>query len=105
MRRSLNILALLAFSLPVFSETPKLFQVTTAETQPGDAVLLRGEYLDQINDISACRLPDDNVDNSLPSYVPLPHEDGLLDEHGTGKKVEALMDKKPTALKALQQNR
>ena len=27
---------------------PKLFQVTTAETRPNDAVLIRGEYLDKI---------------------------------------------------------
>ncbi len=30
---------------------PKLFQVTTAETRPNDAVLIRGEYLDKIKSI------------------------------------------------------
>src|SRR3954469_24190792 len=59
----------------------KIFQCTTAATNPGDAVLIRGEYLDKITKIQVSRLNDDNVDNILPAYVPLPAEDAVPDIH------------------------
>src|SRR3954470_9717296 len=60
----------------------KIFQVTTAATNPGDAVLIRGEYLDKITKIQVSRLNDDNVDNTWPEYVSLPQEDALPDNGG-----------------------
>lgn len=83
---------------------PKLFQVTTAATQPGDAVLVRGEYLDKVMKIAVCRLTDDNVDNLLPNYVPLPREDGALDHGGTNRRVEGLMGSKVIITDKLLQN-
>ncbi|MDD4920850.1 MAG: glycosyl hydrolase family 28-related protein [Bacteroidales bacterium] len=105
-------LALVLISFPLFSQnpnsdtgsSPKLFQVTTAETRPGDAVLIRGEYLDKISGIQVCRLTDDNVDKLLPNYVPLPKEDALPDQDGTDRKVTALMDKKASEVNMLQKN-
>lgn len=67
-------------------DSPSLFQVTTAETRPGEAVLMRGEYLDGVESVSVYRLPDDNVDNGLPNYVPLPKADHLMDRNGTDRK-------------------
>lgn len=58
---------------------PKLFQVTTAETRPNDAVLIRGEYLDKIKSIKVFTLDNGNVGNAEPAYVPLPVEDRLPD--------------------------
>lgn len=57
--------------------TPKLFQVTTAETRPNDAVLIRGEYLDKIQRIRVSTLENTSVAKSSPKYVPLPVEDRL----------------------------
>ena len=68
--------------------SPKIFQVTTAETRPNDAVLVRGEYLDKITEIKVYRLNDDNVDTELPGYVPMPLEDGLLDHNGTDRRMK-----------------
>ena len=45
---------------------PKLFQVTTAETRPNDAVLIRGEYLDKIKSVKVFTLDNGNVGNAEP---------------------------------------
>lgn len=82
--------------------SPKLFQVTTAETLPGDAVLIRGEYLDHIKTIQVSRLTDDPVNQDLPSYVPLPREDGLIAE--IKGKVNGLMENNVTEVDKLQQH-
>ncbi|WP_198175430.1 glycosyl hydrolase family 28-related protein [Spirosoma telluris] len=82
--------------------SPKLFQVTTAETLPGDAVLIRGEYLDHIKTIQVSRLADDPVNQDLPSYVPLPREDGLIAE--TRVKVNGLMENNVIEVDKLQQH-
>lgn len=84
--------------------TPQLFRVTTAETRPGDAVLIRGEYLDKLRGIKVCRLNDDLVDQELPGYVPLPREDAPIDMHGTERKVEAWMSGTAISVDLLQQN-
>jgi hypothetical protein len=97
--------ALALLCLPVFSQVaPKLFQVTTAETRPGDAILVRGEYLDKITGIEVCRLTDDNVDNLLPNYVPLPREDDIADNGGTDRRFNGLVENKFVAVTRLQQN-
>jgi hypothetical protein len=93
--------------LPVFAQTgkintPQLFQVTTAETRPGDAVLVRGEYLDKVTAIHVSRLADDNVDNVLPNYVPLPHEDDMLD-HG-GRRTNGIIANEAVTVDKLLQN-
>ena len=44
---------------------PKLFQVTTAETRPNDAVLIRGEYLDKIKSVKV--LPSTMEMSAMPS--------------------------------------
>ncbi|SEW43785.1 Pectate lyase superfamily protein [Chitinophaga sp. YR573] len=82
----------------VYSQS-KLFQVTTAATNPGDAVLIRGEYLDKITKIQVSRLPDDNVDNVLPAYVPLPREDAGPDGGGINP-----LDNKSITVQPLQSN-
>ena len=66
---------------------PKLFQVTTAETRPNDAVLIRGEYLDKIKSIKVFTLDNGNVGNAEPAYVPLPVEDRLPDVNGTNLRT------------------
>ena len=108
-----GILTLLVLSCPAFCQKtidlpdnlPKLFQVTTAETLPGDAVLVRGEYLDRLTGIKVCRLNDENVDKELPGYVPLPREDGPVDSGGTNRKASAVMGKADKQVNLLQQNR
>jgi hypothetical protein len=84
--------------------SPRLFQVTTAATNPGDAVLIRGEYLDKITKIQVSRLSDDNVDNILPAYVPLPREDAGPDDGGTDKKVAIPVENKSITVDGLQRN-
>lgn len=80
----LFFLATIIFSLPTFAQnTPQLFQVTTAATAPGETVLIRGEYIDQISKIEVGRLADDRVDNASPLYVPLPDADHLPDTKGS----------------------
>lgn len=71
------------------NNSPELFQVTTAETRPGDAILLRGEYLDLLSSIKVYRLNDDIVDKELPTYIPLPKADKLQDKNGTDRKTKA----------------
>lgn len=88
----------------VYSQNIKLFQVTTAATNPGDAVLIRGEYLDKLIKIQVSRLTDDNVDNLLPAYVPLPEEDAGPDDGGTDKKVAIPVENKSITVERLQQN-
>jgi len=83
-------------------ESPQLFQVTTAATNPGDAVLIRGEYLDKITRIQVSRLTDDNVDNILPAYVPLPREDAGPDYQGTDKKIAISIENKSITVDGLQ---
>ncbi len=83
---------------------PQLFQVTTANTRPGDAVLVRGEYLDKITQVQVSRLPDEKIDNLPPGYVPLPQADALLDKDGTDKRVKALIGASPATVDRLQQN-
>ncbi|SFD50068.1 Pectate lyase superfamily protein [Chitinophaga sp. CF118] len=94
---------LLLLTTGVYSQT-KLFQVTTAATNPGDAVLIRGEYLDKITKIQVSRLTDDNVDNILPAYVPLPREDAGPDYGGTDKKVAIPLENKSITVDGLQRN-
>lgn len=111
-RRIAGSMTFMILTVPAFCQntdrgvdnSPKLFQVTTAETLPGDAVLVRGEYLDKLTGIKVCRLNDDNVDNELPSYVPLPREDGPIDLGGTNRKVDALMVKGEKQVDMLLQN-
>lgn len=80
----LFFLATIIFSLPTFAQnTPQLFQVTTAATAPGETVLIRGEYIDQIAKIEVGRLADERVDNTAPRYVPLPDADHLPDPKGS----------------------
>jgi hypothetical protein len=83
---------------------PQLFRVTTAETRPGDAVLIRGEYLDKLTGIKVCRLNDDPADRELPGYVPLPREDAPVDVNGTDRKAAALMSGQAISVELLQQN-
>jgi len=83
---------------------PRLFQVTTAETRPGDAVLIRGEYLDQIKSIEVCRLPDATPGQELPGYVPLPAADGLIDGNGTDRSMDAQWPGKVLQAERLLQN-
>lgn len=73
------------------AQQPALFHVTTAETRPGDAVLLRGEYLDKIARIELCRLTDSSAGEGLPQYVPLPREDRLIDPDRTCRRSDAQM--------------
>ena len=82
---------------------PKLFQVTTAETLPDDAVLVRGEYLDRISEIKVSRLSDDNVSKSVPAYIPMPAEDRPADAAGTALRTAAVTGKKPVSVELLQQ--
>jgi hypothetical protein len=83
MRKLIFLFTLLTTGVHSQNTSPKLFQVTTAATNPGDAVLIRGEYLDKIKKIQVSRLPDDNVNNVLPAYVPLPREDAGPDDRST----------------------
>lgn len=69
------LLYLLLLTTSAYSQAPQLFQTTTAATAPGDAVLIRGEYLDRISQIQVSRLNDDNVDKTQPVYLPLPEAD------------------------------
>ncbi len=106
-RRAAIILLLITASYAAFSQkdnSPKLFQVSTAETHPGDAVQVRGEYLDKVTGIQICRLSDDNVDNALPSYVPLPREDDALDNGGTNRRVAPLVQGQTALVDGLMQN-
>ncbi|HEU4554991.1 MAG TPA: glycosyl hydrolase family 28-related protein [Chitinophaga sp.] len=84
--------------------SPKLFYVTTAETRPGDAVLVRGEDLDKLTKIEVARLPDDNVDNATPGYLPQPQEDALPDPGGTSLKAAPPAGLQPVTVDRLQQN-
>lgn len=89
-------------AVPEKGNSPKLFQVTTAETRPGDAVLVRGEYLDKVSAVKVYRLPDENVNNELPSYIPEIHEDAL-EQQATDRKVEALTKGNGESVSLLQQ--
>ncbi|AXY72810.1 hypothetical protein D3H65_01985 [Paraflavitalea soli] len=82
--------------------SPQVFHVTTARTLPGEAVLVRGEYLDQISKIEVSRLPDDNVRNATPGYIPLPHEDQPLDLNGTDKRSKPITSNPVTVDRLLQ---
>lgn len=82
---------------------PKLFQVTTAETRPNDAVLIRGEYLDKIKSVKVFTLDNENVGNAEPAYVPLPVEDRLPDVNGTNLRTGPLASYKAKAVDLLQQ--
>ena len=82
---------------------PKLFQVTTAETRPNDAVLIRGEYLDKIKSVKVFTLDNGNVGNAEPAYVPLPVEDRLPDVNGTNLRTGPLASYKAKAVDLLQQ--
>ncbi|HVW62659.1 MAG TPA: glycosyl hydrolase family 28-related protein [Puia sp.] len=84
---------------------PRLFQVTTAETRPGDAVLVRGEYIDQIKEIFVGRLPDEPVDDKAPAYVPLPAADALMDANGTERRTDPQLPGRPAIVHRLLQNR
>jgi hypothetical protein len=96
---------ILALNMNTFAQTtPKIFQLTTAETRPGDAVLMRGEYIDQVKTIQIARLVDDNVSQKQPSYVPQPKEDALLDKDGTDRRAKAPNIQGFTTVKLLLQN-
>mgnify|MGYP000469392018 CR=1 FL=1 len=90
---------------------PKLFQVTTAETRPNDAVLIRGEYLDKIKSVKVFTLDNgygfamQSVFSTLwsPAYVPLPVEDRLPDVNGTNLRTGPLASYKAKAVDLLQQ--
>ena len=99
----LPVLLLLALAAKA-QELPQLFQVTTAETKPGDAVLIRGEYLNKITGIEVGRLTDENVDSQLPAYMPVPKEDSRLDKGGTDRKLTAPAGVVFQAVRLLQQN-
>ena len=86
------------------SNSPKLFQVTTAETLPGDAVLVRGEDLDKVTQVQVARLTDDNVDNIPPAYMPLPREDDALDHAGTDRRAKDAAENKYQPADKLLQN-
>ncbi|WP_440134491.1 glycosyl hydrolase family 28-related protein [Chitinophaga sancti] len=97
----LFFLATIIFSLPVFAQhTPQLFQVTTAATAPGQTVLIRGEYMDQVAKIEVGRLADERVDNTTPSYVSLPAADHLPDPKSS--KISA--GERMMAVDKIQQN-
>lgn len=106
------VFTLIIFILPAYASEkntvddgmPKVFQVTTAETLPGDAVLIRGEFLDKISEIKVSRLSDENVDKKLPSYLPMHHADQLPDSEGTSKRVKAESGKPISEVAKLQQN-
>ncbi|RKR79924.1 pectate lyase-like protein [Mucilaginibacter gracilis] len=104
--RLMAALVLMLFTIPAFSQdnSPKLFQVSTAETRPGDAVQVRGDFLDKVNAIQVNRLTDDNVDITLPAYVPLPREDNQIDNGGTNKRVNALTQGESISVKKILQN-
>jgi hypothetical protein len=112
--KSKILYALLVVALPVglyaqtkdaqLKEAPRLFQVTTAETRPGDAVLVRGEYLDRIKAIKVSRLVDASVDEVLPAYLPLPKEDALWEMGGTDRKAPGVMEGSIVTVDRLQQN-
>lgn len=83
---------------------PSIFQVTTAETLPGDAVLVRGEFLDKITGIRIVRLGDEAITNGLPSYVARPREDGALDEGGTALRFLPSPSRDEVSVRPLMQN-
>lgn len=98
------LLSYAAFSQPgTVNKLPQLFQVTTAEVRPGDAVLVRGEYLDKITQVEVCRLTDDNTADIAPGYVPLPREDDTFDRGGTANRVNTAPDASYTIVDRLQQ--
>jgi hypothetical protein len=97
---TLNIIPTIA---QINDNAPKLFQVSTAETRPGDAVQVRGEYLDKVTTIQVCRLTNDHVDTALPTYVPLPREDDLLDNGGTKQRTDALSQNQVVTVNKLMQ--
>lgn len=109
MNKYFIIIALLGMVPRAFSQagqrSPRLFQVTTAETRPGEAVLVRGEDLDLVREIDICRLPDEAVDQGGPSYVPLPKEDALYEQGGTAEKVVGLQTGGIVTVDRLMQNR
>lgn len=113
MKNILNCLLSFCLALPgaVAAETvdnafaPKLFHVTTAETMPDEAVLVRGEYLDKISEIKVSRLSDDNVSRSDPAYISMPVEDRLPDASGTCLRTDAVTGKRSVAVELLQQKR
>ncbi|HVV72890.1 MAG TPA: glycosyl hydrolase family 28-related protein, partial [Verrucomicrobiae bacterium] len=109
MNKYFIIIALLGMAPRAFSQagqrSPRLFQVTTAETRPGEAVLVRGEDLDLVREIDICRLPDEVVDQGGPSYVPLPKEDALYEQGGTAEKVVGLQTGGIVTVDRLMQNR
>ncbi|MDF2926434.1 MAG: hypothetical protein K0R57_5348 [Paenibacillaceae bacterium] len=57
---------------------PVLFYTSTASVLPGDAVLVKGEYLDLATEIRYIRLNDGNVDGKEPLYVRQP-KPGVLE--------------------------
>lgn len=81
---------------------PRLFQVTTAETRPNDAVLVRGEYLDKIKDIRVFTLDNATVGKCMPAYVPNPVEDCLPDADGTSLRVTPQLKGRGVSVKLLQ---
>ncbi|WP_428329105.1 glycosyl hydrolase family 28-related protein [Mucilaginibacter sp.] len=106
------ILFLLPVSFSAFSQSqtssdqsPQIFHVTTAETHAGDAVLIRGEYLDKVSKIEVWALSNDIVDNTLPSYVPLPHEDANLDFAGTNRRAKPTTPATTTLVDLVQKNK
>tara|TARA_Y100001980_G_C14556834_1_gene350989 strand:+ start:15105 stop:17381 length:2277 start_codon:yes stop_codon:yes gene_type:complete len=82
---------------------PSVFHVTTAETLPGDAVLVRGEFLDQVERVQISRLADKGQ-KTLPQYIPQPREDQPIDLGGTDKSVAAESGKKVQNIEMIQQN-
>lgn len=104
------VLVLMALPFAAFSQnnnptpSPQLFHVTTAETRPGDAVLIRGEYLDKIKKIEVCRLNDEMINQTLPAYVPLPREDGLPGQNGTDRKTAGVITNNVATVDKLLQN-
>ena len=85
------------------TSTPQLFQVTTAETRPNDAVMIRGEFLDHITAIHVSRLDDDKTDRAKPSYIPMPAEDHLSAENCTELQTQPKQGTRPISVELLQQ--
>lgn len=92
------LLIAISIYLPAFSQ--KIFQVTTAATEPGEAVLVRGEGIREVRRIEVGRLRDEAVDKVMPVYVALPVADHMADVGGA--KVQ--MGEKVTVVDAVQQN-
>lgn len=87
------------------SFVPKLFQVSTAETRPDDAVLIRGEYLDKIKTVKVYPLDNKKVADGEPMYVPLPEEDRLPAAAMTDRLARPGAGKKAKTVELLQQSR